>query len=187
LPEVAPGELILSSMPGSFEGAPPIDFARLGALVADRQDLDGQRIVLADSDGDLHVWLRENLHGEALCPAVILPVDQDFPLRFAVAGRFYRRLSRGRADLLPRNLRLTQQRRARLVLLLHVLDARAAGATPRGIATAFLDPQAATLPSLEWKSSALRRKANRLITEALVLRDGGYLKLLRGIWPLSND
>jgi hypothetical protein len=79
------------------------------------------------------------------------------------------------------------QRRARLVLLLRVLDAYAAGAKPREIAAAFLDPAAASIPSLEWKSSAMRRKAKRLIKEALVLRNGGYLKLLRGIWPLSED
>lgn len=186
LPEVAPGELILSAVPGFFESPANVDLAALG-LVAERQAQKGRAFVLAEEDGNFHGWLQEPMEEGMQCPAIVLPIDRDFPLRHAMAGRFYRRLSGPRAGALPRHLQLTMQRRARLALLLRVLDACAGGAKPRGIAIEFLDPAAASISSLEWKSSALRRKAKRLIKEALILRDGGYLKLLRGIWPLSES
>ncbi|WP_234729999.1 DUF2285 domain-containing protein [Acidocella facilis] len=113
-------------------------------------------------------------------PALILPLDAAFELRVMVLSRFYRRL-RGRvAGPLPQALQLTPLRRARLILLLHALDFRLAGARPRDIAAALVDAREATLPALEWKSSAARRRTNRMIADAIGLMNGEYRKLLCG-------
>jgi len=112
--------------------------------------------------------------------AVLLPLDSDFDVRLEAAARFHRRL-RGRSIGPPSPaLALTAQRRSRLIQLLHALDYRLAGVRPRAIAAALLDAEAATLPAVEWKSSALRRKTNRLIGDAVALMRGGYRDLLRG-------
>jgi hypothetical protein len=112
--------------------------------------------------------------------AVILLLDAAFDLRIEAVLRFARHLRGRPAGPLPRALDLTPQRRARLIQLLQALDLRLAGAGPREIAAALLDADAAALPAIEWKSSAIRRKANRLIKDALALMNGGYRKLLRG-------
>ncbi|VTZ26134.1 conserved hypothetical protein [Methylocella tundrae] len=111
---------------------------------------------------------------------MILPLDAAFELRIEVMQRFYRRLRGRPAGLPPRALDLTPLRRARLILLLHALDFRLAGAGPRDIAAALIDAEAAALPAIEWKSSATRRKANRLIRDSVALMNGGYRELLRG-------
>lgn len=112
--------------------------------------------------------------------AVLLPLDRDFDVRLEAAARLYRRLQGRSAGPTAPALALTAPRRNRLIQLLHALDYRLAGVRPRGIASALLDAEAATLPAVEWKSSALRRKANRLIGDAVTLMRGGYRDLLRG-------
>lgn len=113
-------------------------------------------------------------------PAIILPLDASLEIRLEVASRFVRRLQGGAAGPLPRALQLTVQRRTRLILLLHALDFRLGGAGPRDIAASLIDAEDAALPALEWKSSATRRKANRLIHDSIALMNGGYKRLLRG-------
>lgn len=134
--------------------------------------------MIGDAVHVFHIWI----HGqEALRrPAVNLPLDDMFNLRLAVAARFYDYLHGRRPSPLPRRLQLTPFQRARLILLLHAYDFREAGGGPRDIARTLIDVEAAALPAIEWKSSAARRKANRLIRDATNLVDGGYLKLLRG-------
>lgn len=135
-------------------------------------------MVFVDPEGDQYLWLSEAESRRGL--ALILPLDAAFDLRIEAAVRFSRRLRGRPAGPLPRALDLTPQHRIRLIQLLHTLDFRLAGAGPREIAAALLDAKAATLPAIEWKSSATRRKANRLITDSLALMNGGYRKLLRG-------
>lgn len=185
LPEVAPGQVILT--PGSYADGVSIDPTRLGDLTADREDRDGRYFILADEGGDHHGWLRATDTVDAGPAAIVLPIDGNFPLRDAAAQRFHRRLIGERAGPLPRRLQLTRQRRARLALMLRALDGREAGALPRTLAAALLDPIAASVPVIEWKSSALRRSIHRLLAEAFALREGGYLKLLRGDWPYVGD
>ncbi len=43
-----------------------------------------------------------------------------------------------------------------------------------------LDSKQAALPSVEWKDSAARRNAIRLIRDSIALVERNYLKLLRG-------
>lgn len=150
----------------------------MGQLAADRQGGAARSVVLTDPDGDQYLWLTGAGPQRGL--AVVLPLDDAFDLRVEAVLRFARRLRGRPAGPLPPGLQLTPQRRARLIQLLHALDFRLAGASRREIATALLDVEAASLPAIEWKSSATRRKANRLISDSLDLMNGGYRKLLRG-------
>jgi hypothetical protein len=135
-------------------------------------------VVVSDASGDLHILLRDT--DAAWRPAAILPLDSAFELRFDIALRFVRRLRGRRIALLPRALQLTPMQRARLILLLHAFDFHDAGGGPRDVAAALIDAEEAALPAIEWKSSAARRKANRLIRDSVALVNGGYIKLMRG-------
>lgn len=150
----------------------------MGRIVADRWDGAARHLVLADREGDQYLRLTD---ANSRCGlAIVLPLDAVFDVRVEAALRFARRLHGRSAGPLPRGLGLTAQRRARLILLLHTLDFRLTGAGRREIATALLDAEAASLPAVEWKSSATRRKANRLIKDAVALMNGGYRTLLAG-------
>ena len=177
-PEVFPGTVILAPAPDGFEDKSRFALSSVGPLAADRRDGSERHVVLADPDGDQYVWLSENDTGRGL--AVVLPLDDLSDLRLEAIGRFLRRLRGRPGGPLPTGLQLTPMRRARLIQLLHALDFRLTGSGPREIAAALLDKDAARLPAIEWKSSAARRKANRLIRDALALMNGGYRKLLRG-------
>jgi len=177
-PEIAPGTLILAPAPEGFDAGASLGLSSLGRPIVDRSNGHDRHLILSDQQGDHTLWL----HGAhaARHPAVVLPLDAAFDLRVEVMWRLYRRLRGRPAGPLPRVLQLTPQRRARLILLLHTLDFRLAGARPRDIAAALIDAEAAALPAIEWKSSAVRRKANRLIHDAYALMNGGYRKLLPG-------
>ena len=54
------------------------------------------------------------------------------------------------------------------------------GASRREIAAVLLDSSARTIPAIEWKNAALRKKVNRVVASAIALMNGGYLTLLRG-------
>ena len=177
-PEISPSTIILVPAPPGFDGAAPLDFASAGPILADRRNGDDRHLVLGEPAGDHRLWL----HGTdaAARPAILLPIDGALELRVEALWRFYRRLRGRLSGPPPRALQPTPLQRARLILLLQTLDLRLDGAGPRDIAAALLDAEAATLPAVEWKSSATRRKANRLISDALALMNGGYSKLLRG-------
>jgi len=150
----------------------------LGPVIGDRTGDDGRHVVIADRHGHLPIWL---IHPEAeRRPAALVPLDDHVDLRIEVLARFARRLRGTITDPLPRSLQLTTQRRTRLILLLHALDYRLGGADLREIAAALIDADDAALPAVEWKSSATRRKANRLVHDAIALMNGGYRDLLRG-------
>ncbi|MFG1374238.1 DUF2285 domain-containing protein [Xanthobacter oligotrophicus] len=170
--------MIVTSAPTGFEVDRPFEPAAQRMLVVERASETGRHVVIADTRGDLSVWL----HGPnaAHRPAALMPLDDTLNLRIEVLERLARRLQGRPAGPLPRALQLTRQRRARLILLLHALDFRLRGAELRGIAAALIDPDHAALPAIEWKSSATRRKANRLVHDAVALMNHGYLKLLRG-------
>jgi len=177
-PEVFPGTVIVAPAPQGYEARKPIDLADFTPFAAYRRDGSEYHTVLADPDGGHYLWRPDGDSGR--CFAVILPLDDISDLRFEAIGRFLRRLRGRSGGPLPTGLQLTPMRRARLIQLLHALDYRLTGAGPREIAAALVDKDAAILPAIEWKSSAARRKANRLIRDAQALMNGGYRKLLRG-------
>ena len=178
LPQNAPGILIVGQAPSGFATDAPIDATVLGPVRAEHMDADGRWVAVADTSSDCHIWLQDS-HA-VLRPALILPLDTACEIRLDLAFRFVRRLRGDRVTLVPRALRITFIQRTRLIQMLHAFDVRSNGGGPREIAAQVLDSKEARLPAIEWKSSATRRKANRLIHDSLALVNGGYLKLLRG-------
>lgn len=177
-PELFPATVILSAAPAGFEGVASVEPAQLGPILADRDVLGGRVVVIGDAPGALHVWLPD---AETARPtAVILPFEPAFELRFETALRLFRRLMGRRVALLPAGLQLTPQQKIRLIQLLHAFDIHDDGGGPRAVAAEVLDAVQASLPSAEWKDSAARRKALRLIKESVELVKRGYLKILRG-------
>ena len=69
-------------------------------------------------------------------------------------------------------------------MLLDILDAvlgrERTGITTHEIAHRYVYPAMTIGRGSEWKSSAERRRTQRLIDEALALMNGGYRALLRG-------
>lgn len=178
LPEVSPGTLILEPAPSGFATVIAVLPGVLGVVIDDRSDTDGRELAINDGSGELHVRLPSD--DVSRRPAVLLPLDAEFDIRLDVASRFVHRLRGNPVKLLPAVLRLTSLQRTRLVQLLHAFDVREAGGGPRDVAELVLDSKQATLPSVEWKDSAARRKAIRLIRDSVALVERNYLKLLKG-------
>ena len=156
-----------------------LDPSQLGSIVADRTDDEGREVVIVDGSGELHIRLSSDL--AARRPMILLPIGvASVDLRLDVASRFIRRLSGQTIGLLPRALRLTTQRKRRLVQLLHAFDIHEHGRWPsrrRG-----KDPALGTGPTSigRVERSHARRTANRLIHDSIALVERGYLKFLRG-------
>jgi hypothetical protein len=178
LPEVSPATLILEPAPAGFDTAIPFDPRALDPALVERADADGRELVVADGSGELHIRLEDDQATRR--PAVLVPRDSMVELRLDVALRFVRRLSGRRINLLPVALRLTAFQKRRLIQLLHAFDVHDTGGGPRDVAAEVLTSDHAQLPSVEWKDSHARRKANRLIHDSIALVERGYLKLLRG-------
>jgi len=178
LPEHSPGTLILRSAPAGFDLGVAFDPAALGPVLAERADANGRELVIRDTSGEVHIWLLDE--GAARHPSVIVPRDGAYRLRLDLASRFLRRLRGQRVGLLPPKLRLTDFQRHRYIQLLRAADVYEEGGRPRDVAAQILRSQQAELPAIEFKDSAARKQADRLIKQALTLVDRGYLKVLRG-------
>jgi hypothetical protein len=139
---------------------------------------DGRHVLVDDPDGRHRVWLVEDVHAHG--SAFLIPFGDDFGARLHSLQRFHRRLTGNRAGPLLRSLQLSPLQRARLVLQVRALDGEQNGASRREIAAALLDTSARTIPAIEWKNAALRKKVNRIVASAIALMNGGYLTLLRG-------
>lgn len=176
-PEVFPGVLLLTAAPSGFATS-PFSAASVGEVFDDRADAEGHEIKIRDPSGELFVSLKQAEAGSR--PAILLPLDDMIELRLDAVVTFVRRLRRKHVDLLPARLRLTPLQKARLIQLLHTFDILRDGGRRRDIADEVLNSGQARLPSVEWKDSAARRKATRLIQDATALVERGYLKLLRG-------
>ncbi|MBB6305031.1 DUF2285 domain-containing protein [Rhizobium leucaenae] len=170
--------MILASAPPGFDLGVAFDPAALGPILAERTDANGRELVIRDTSGEVHIWLLDD--GAALHPSVIVPRDDAFRLRLDLASRFIRRLFGQRVGLLPPKLRLTDFQRYRYIQLLQAADLSREGGEPRDIAAQILRSRQATLPAIEFKDSAARKQAARLIKQSLALVNSGYLKLLRG-------
>ncbi|MDR3436634.1 DUF2285 domain-containing protein [Telmatospirillum sp.] len=178
LPEHSPGTLILTSAPPGFDPGVAFDPAALGTVLAEREDASGRELIIRDTTGDVHIWLLDE--GAARHPSVVLPRDGALKLRLDLASRFLRRLLGQRVGLLPPKLRLTDFQRHRYIQLLRAADLYEEGGEPRDVAAQILRSRQAELPAIEFKDSAARKQADRLIKQSLALVNRGYLKLLRG-------
>lgn len=110
--------------------------------------------------------------------------DEAIDLRRAAAHRLDRRLVGAPPMRLPPGFAPTPFQRRRLGMLLDILDAvldrERTGITSHEIARRHVYPGMTIGRGNEWKSSAERRRTQRLIDEALALMNGGYRVLLRG-------
>ncbi|MCQ8279980.1 DUF2285 domain-containing protein [Acetobacteraceae bacterium KSS8] len=156
----------------------PFDPSALGQLVAQRADANGRELIVRDVSGEVHIWLVDDAAVDR--PTVVLPRDGAYRLRLDLASRFIRRLLGQHVGLLPPRLRLTEFQRHRYVQLLHAADLYEAGGEPRDVAASVLRSDQAALPAIEFKDSAARKRADRLIKESITLVSRGYLKILRG-------
>ena len=117
-----------------------------------------------------------SLDGSPAAPiGVVLPLDDWLPARLEAALVLWRTLQGGKA-VEPRPH--TRQRRARLILGLRALDGRDDGVSYRELARGLFG--SARVPDgPAWKTHDLRSRVMRLVTDATVLRGGGYLTLLQ--------
>lgn len=168
---------MLAPAPAGFVAATPIDLAKLDSMAVGRDTTDGRVLFVRDAKGALYLQISSDT-SEPL--AALVPFDPAFELRFEAALRLFRRLMGQRVALLPAALQLTQQQTTRLIQLLHAFDIHEAGGRARDVAANVLNADEASLPSVEWKDSAARRRALRLIKDSAELVKRGYLKILRG-------
>jgi len=176
-PELTAVTVILDTAPEGYDDAKAVDPLTLGALLADQAGIDGRHVVVADTNGEHRLWLRDPTPGQPL--AAIIPLDKDFVTRIASLLRFHRLVAGKRTGPLPRGWPLTAYRMARLELMLRALDLRLGGATYREIAIALGKDEAARLSATEWKGSGVRSFVYRLVRDATAMMNGDYRKLLR--------
>ena len=60
------------------------------------------------------------------------------------------------------------------------VDGHQAGATQRELAASLIHRRVRRYSAAEWVESKERKRVRRWLAEAVELRDGGYLRLLRG-------
>ncbi|WP_234729396.1 DUF2285 domain-containing protein [Acidocella facilis] len=172
-PEFLPTSVIVVAAPPNFPRAHNLGKLDLASAQADHAGLDGKHIALANGH---QLWL-PSMGLDAPLGALV-PFDDDFSLRMAGLFRFGQYLTGQRTSPLPRSMRLTSQRRDRLILMLRALDAHLAGATYREIAAALFGNEAAAEHG--WKTSPVRARTIRLVQDAIAMMEGGYFNLLRG-------
>jgi hypothetical protein len=177
-PEHSPATVVVAPAPANFNAARRVDVDRLAPIATRADTDDGIHLLLNDPNGQHRLWILDDARASGT--AFLIPFDDDFGARLHSLQRLQRRLTGKRAGPPPRSLQLSPLQRARLILLVRALDGEQEGASRREIAAVLLDPTARTIPAIEWKNAALRKKINRIISGALALMNGGYLTLLRG-------
>ncbi|OJY63131.1 MAG: hypothetical protein BGP16_04675 [Sphingobium sp. 66-54] len=174
-PDLSPASVVLvPALPG-MEAVSAFDMRTLGAVRA-RMKIGGfLHLILADNSGDDYLWI----WGSPDQPmAMMLPIGSDPFARLVSAERLCRRLN-GMASG-PPALRPPPFRRERLLTLLQVLDGHHAGASRREMAATLIDDDVRDFNAADWVESRERKRISRWIKEAVELRDGGYIRLLRG-------
>ena len=146
---------------------------RAFAATIDTVEPDGRHLLIADPDGDHHIWIQGD-HGQSPL-SVLIPLGDQFQLRNHAAARFDRVLSGKRSGPLPPPYRLTAQQRGRLVLALRAFDARDAGASQRDIAQLLFR---ANTQGRAWTGSSDHLRTKRILRLGTRLVGGGYLQLL---------
>ena len=173
-PDLSPASIVLAPALAGI-GAQPLDMRALGDVRARIRMGDFLHIILADPDGDEHLCMCGPCHGPM---AVMLPIGPNPFARLASVERLCRRLNGMAAG--PPAWRPPPFRRLHLVTLLQVLDGHQAGATQRELAASLIHRRVRRYSAAEWVESKERKRVRRWLAEAVELRDGGYLRLLRG-------
>jgi hypothetical protein len=170
-PELVPTAVILTDAPATFANAASLDPALLATAIAQFDRADGLHLRLP---GNHQLWLPNKNPGQPL--AVVIPLDDDLPLRAAGAVRLHRLLTAHRADPVPQSQGLTAQQRQRLIQMLVALDGRCSQASYREIASVLFGDRVTS----EKGWNPIRARTIRLVNDAMKMVNRGYLKLLRG-------
>lgn len=173
-PDLSPANIVVAPALAGI-GGEPLDMRALGEVRARIRMGDFLHVILADPDGDEHLCVCGSCQGPM---AVMLPFGPDPFARIASAERLCRRLNGMAAG--PPALRPPPFRREHLLTLLQVLDGHQAGATQRELAASLIHRKVRRYSAAEWVESKERKRIRRWLAEAVELRDGGYLRLLRG-------
>lgn len=104
---------------------------------------------------------------------ILLPLDENWPIRLAAVDSIRRALIERTAD--PP---LSRQRRDRLKRALRCVDGMASGASYRDVATVFFGVH--RLNAEPWKTSSLKAQVVRLAAYGRKMVGGGYRDLLQG-------
>ena len=171
-PDLSPTNIVLAPAPVDIGATQIIDEKQLGTIRARMRIGKYLHVILADSDGDEHIWIAGALDGPL---AMMLPIEADPFARLAAAERLCHRMAVG-----PPTLRPPPFRRLHLLTLLQVLDGLQAGATQRELAASLIHQKVRRYSAADWVESRERKRVRRWIAEAVELRDGGYVRLLRG-------
>lgn len=175
-PDLSPSNIVLvPSLPG-FHSAQTLDVQALGAVRARMTFGSYIHFILADPDGDEHVWVSETTDQPL---ALMMPYGSNLlHVHMAAIERLRRRL-RGLAAG-PPAFRPAPSRRWHLLTLLRLLDGRRAGASQRELAAVLIDADVRDYSAAEWVDSRERKRIRRWSAEAAELVRGGYLRLLSG-------
>ena len=165
----------MSLAPTHFDVAHPLDIRALGSSVAERVGADGRHIIVRSTDGDLRLLLTEPADQPL---AVVLPLDENLPIRTAAALRLWAHTVGQGTGAQPEPMPVTRQRRDRLLLMVRALDGHLDRASYREIAEALFG--AHRVERETWKTSSLRDRTIRLVKSGVALMRTGYRKLLRG-------
>ncbi len=168
-----PTAVILTPAPADFGKAATLDPKILAAAATESDGAEGLHIRLP---GDHQLWLLDKRLDQPL--AVVIPLDDDFPLRAASALRLHQLITDKRVGPLPQSYMLTAQQRKRLVLMLLALDGHLSQASYREIASALFGDSATSEKG--WKTLPIRGRTIRLVNDAVKMVNRGYLKLLQG-------
>ncbi len=168
-----PTALILTPAPADFGEAATLNPDVLAAAATEPDGAEGLHIRLP---GDHQLWLLDKRPDQPL--AVVIPLDDDLPLRAASALRLHQLLTDKKVGPPPQSHMLTAQQRKRLILMLLALDGHLSKASYREIASALFGDGATSEKG--WKTHPIRGKTIRLVNNAIKMVNRGYLKLLRG-------
>lgn len=179
---ISPATVILDAAPSACAGVAVSTIADWPIILADQSLSDGRHLVLSDTDGFHHVWVRDTLPRQPL--AYVIVRDAAIEARRQAAWRLDRRLAGAPPSRRIGGFRPTRFQRRRLNLLLDILDmihVTAAPPTSYEIAQQLIYRDLTIGRGADWKSSSERRRTLRLIGQARRLTNGGYRDLLRGI------
>lgn len=170
-PDVAP-DVIVVETPDIVAIPLPPDFEPL----AEQSSTKEYHLVAAQGPARLRLCLRRSL-ARGL-DSIVIPRDPNAIVRLAATARFERAML-GHRPGPDRAGSPSTYRRLRLVQLLAIHDAQAAGADTRDLAFGLVFPRHRPLVGAIWKGSSERRHTLRLVAEARRLVTTGYRNLLR--------
>lgn len=162
----------------SFDTGPVITALsrKAKSILADIMTSDGRHMVIVDGKRRHRLRLVHIAHIEVAAYATTV-MDTD-RIRLGATLEFNRWLHGSGPQLLHPPLVPTDYQRQRLVKLLRISDAQAAGASLRDIAYVIVFPHHWPIAGAAWRGSCERRTCLRLAAEARRLIQGDYRKLL---------